>query len=196
MQIFVEINFLYYSPSFSWFTSSLINIWHLNFHIVINFSLQKFLSGKPLIFNACVSKLLCKVFSFLSNLAITLDRYWWRTGLFCYHFCRWEIFCTCFFLDVNKYWPFISALSTKLLLVHFGDANWTSSAGSSVRLFCSSPCFPETTSSNSPSVNMPSIASSKGFDQSDFLWLTEHCFIWQALDAYVINSIFHYLDKS
>ena len=50
----------------------------------------------------------------------------------------------------------------KPLLVTFRVSTWISSTRSSVGLFCSSPCFPETTFLNSSLVNMSSIAFQEG----------------------------------
>ena len=70
------------------------------------FSLRKFLCGKHRHCKFLCFQMTFHSFSFFNNVVLMLDTHLWRTGYFCCHFCGWKISCTCFFLEVNMYWPF------------------------------------------------------------------------------------------
>ena len=161
--IFGEINFHYYSQDVSWITSSTINICHSKFYNVANLSSWKFLSGRLRRFECLCFKITFQIFPFSIILFLHLthidgERTNFATisvdGRSSAHISSWT--------STNTGLS-ISGLSTKSLLVIFGVSTWISTV-SSMRSFYSSPYSPETTFSNSSSVNMSSIASSRRFD--------------------------------
>ena len=112
-----------------------------------NLSLWKFLSSKSRHFKDLCFQITFHKFPFFSYVVLSLSTYWWRTGYFCHHFCGWHIFFTCFFLEFQ--FPSASVISGK---------SFSSTVGSSVGSFCSSPSWPEITFSNSSLAKISSIA--------------------------------------